>query len=63
MEESYFEPVFIEDPFRQEEIYLDPLPDIYELPIELIALTPFEQPFELTMRLDCLLYTSDAADE
>ena len=52
LEESYFEPVFIEDPFRQEEIYLDPLPDIYELPIELIALTPFEQPFELTMRLE-----------
>ena len=52
VEESYFEPVFIEDPFRQEEIYLDPLPDIYELPIELIALTPFEQPFELTMRLE-----------
>ena len=47
VEESYFEPVFIEDPFRQEEIYLDPLPDIYELPIELIALTPFEQPLTL----------------
>jgi hypothetical protein len=46
-EELFFEPIF-----REEEVYLDPLPNIYELPIELVALTPFEQPFELTMRLE-----------
>ena len=46
---------FVEEPeifFYEEEVYLDPLPDIYELPIELVVLTPFEQPFELTMRLE-----------
>ncbi len=48
----YEEEVFFEPIFREEEVYLDPLPDIYELPIELVALTPFEQPFELTMRLE-----------
>ena len=63
LEESYFEPVFIEDPFRQEEIYLDPLPDIYELPIELIALTPFEQPFELTMRLEEEFFPEEFIEE
>ena len=63
VEESYFEPVFIEDPFRQEEIYLDPLPDIYELPIELIALTPFEQPFELTMRLEEEFFPEEFIEE
>ena len=63
VEESYFEPVFIEDPFRQEEIYLDPLPDIYELPIELIALTPFEQPFELTMRLEEEFFSEEFIEE
>ena len=63
IEESYFEPVFIEDPFRQEEIYLDPLPDIYELPIELIALTPFEQPFELTMRLEEEFFPEEFIEE
>ena len=63
VEESYFEPVFIEDPFRKEEIYLDPLPDIYELPIELIALTPFEQPFELTMRLEEEFFPEEFIEE
>ena len=63
VEESYFEPVFIEDPFRQEEIYLDPLPDIYELPIELIALTSFEQPFELTMRLEEEFFPEEFIEE
>ena len=63
VEESYFEPAFIEDPFRQEEIYLDPLPDIYELPIELIALTPFEQPFELTMRLEEEFFPEEFIEE
>ena len=63
VEESYFEPVFIEDPFRQEEIYLDPLPDIYELQIELIALTPFEQPFELTMRLEEEFFPEEFIEE
>ena len=63
LEESYFEPVFIEDPFRQEEIYLDPLPDIYELPIELIALTPFEQPFELTIRLEEEFFPEEFIEE
>ena len=48
----YEEEVFLQPIFREEEVYLDPLPDIYELPIELVALTPFEQPFELTMRLE-----------
>ena len=48
----YEEEVFFEPMFREEEVYLDPLPNIYELPIELVALTPFEQPFELTMRLE-----------
>ena len=48
----YEEEVFFEPIFREEEVYLDPLPDIYELPIELVVLTPFEQPFELTMRLE-----------
>ena len=48
----YEEEVFLEPIFREEEVYLDPLPDIYELPIELVVLTPFEQPFELTMRLE-----------
>lgn len=51
-EELFLEPTFREDPFHQEEIFLSPLPNIYELPIELVALTPFEQPFELTMRLE-----------
>ena len=63
VEESYFEPVFAEDPFRQEEIYLDPLPDIYELPIELIAITPFEQPFELTMRLEEEFFSEEFIEE
>ena len=48
----YEEEVFLQPIFREEEVYLDPLPDIYELPIELVVLTPFEQPFELTMRLE-----------
>ena len=48
----YEEELFFEPMFREEEVYLDPLPNIYELPIELVALTPFEQPFELTMRLE-----------
>lgn len=48
----YEEEVFLEPIFREEEVYLDPLPDIYELPIELVVLVPFEQPFELTMRLE-----------
>ena len=48
----YEEEVFLQPIFREEEVYLDPLPELYELPIELIALTPFEQPFELTMRLE-----------
>ena len=48
----YEEEVFFEPMFREEEVYLNPLPNIYELPIELVALTPFEQPFELTMRLE-----------
>ena len=48
----YEEEIFLEPIFREEEVYLDPLPDIYELPIELVVLTPFEQPFELTMRLE-----------
>ena len=51
-EPVFFEPIFVDRPFREEEIYLDPLPDIYELPIELITLTPFEEPFELSMRLE-----------
>ena len=53
VEETFFEPVFIESPFRQEEIFLDPLPEIYpELPVDLIALNPFEQPFELSLRIE-----------
>lgn len=53
VEETFFEPVFIESPFRQEEIFLDPLPELYpELPIDLIALNPFEQPFELSLRIE-----------
>ena len=48
----YEEEVFLQPIFREEEVYLDPLPDIYELPIELVVLRPFEQPFELTMRLE-----------
>ena len=48
----YEEEVFLQPIFREEEVYLDPLPDISELPIELVVLTPFEQPFELTMRLE-----------
>ena len=53
VEETFFEPVFIESPFRQEEIFLDPLPELYpELPVELIALSPFEQPFELSLRIE-----------
>ena len=48
----YEEEVFLQPIFREEEVYLDPLPDIYELPIELVVLTPFEQSFELTMRLE-----------
>ncbi len=63
VEESYFEPVFIEDPFRQEEIYLDTLPDIHELPIELIAITPNEQPFELTMRLEEEFFSEEFIEE
>ena len=63
VEESYFEPVFIEDPFRQEEIYLDTLPDVHELPIELIAITPFEQPFELTMRLEEEFFPEEFIEE
>jgi len=51
-EPVFFEPIFVDRSFREEEIYLDPLPDIYELPIELIPLTPFEEPFELSMRLE-----------
>ena len=53
VEETFFEPVFIESPFRQEEIFLDPLPELYpELPVDLIALNPFEQPFELSLRIE-----------
>tara|TARA_R100001086_G_scaffold137437_2_gene71763 strand:- start:1388 stop:3274 length:1887 start_codon:yes stop_codon:yes gene_type:complete len=53
VEETFFEPVFIESPFRQEEIFLDPLPELYpELPVELVALNPFEQPFELSLRIE-----------
>ena len=53
VEETFFEPVFIESPFRQEEIFLDPLPELYpELPVELITLSPFEQPFELSLRIE-----------
>ena len=63
VEESYFEPVLIEDPFRQEELYLDPLPDIYELPIELISITPFEQPFELSMRLEEEFFPEEFIEE
>ena len=48
----YEEEVFLQPIFREEEVYLDPLPDIYEVPIELVVLTPFEQPFELSMRLE-----------
>ena len=63
-EESYFQPVFIEDSFRQETLFeLDPLPEIYELPIELIALTPFEQPFELTMRLEEDFFSEEFIEE
>ena len=52
-EETFFEPVFIESPFLQEEIFLDPLPELYpELPVDLIALNPFEQPFELSLRIE-----------
>ncbi len=63
VEETYLEPVFAEDPFRQEEIYLDSLPEIYELPIELIAITPFEQPFELTMRLEEEFFREEFIEE
>jgi hypothetical protein len=53
VEETFFEPVFIESPFRQEEVFLDPLPELYpELPVELIAFSPFEQPFELSLRIE-----------
>jgi hypothetical protein len=53
VEETFFEPVFIESPFRQEEAFLDPLPELYpELPVELIAFSPFEQPFELSLRIE-----------
>jgi len=53
VEETFFEPVFIESPFRQEEVFLDPLPELYpELPVDLIALSPFEQPFELSLRIE-----------
>ena len=53
VEETFFEPVFIESPFRQEEIFLDPLPELYpELSVDLIALNPFEQPFELSLRIE-----------
>jgi len=63
-EESYFQPVFIEDSFRQETLFeLDPLPELYELPIELIALTPFEQPFELTMRLEEDFFSEEFIEE
>jgi hypothetical protein len=64
VEESYFQPVFIEDSFRQETVFeLDPLPELYELPIELIALTPFEQPFELTMRLEEEFFSEEFIEE
>ena len=64
VEESYFQPVFIEDSFRQETVFeLDPLPELYELPIELIALTPFEQPFELTMRLEEEFFPEEFIEE
>jgi len=53
VEETFFEPVFIESPFRQEEVFLDSLPELYpELPVELIAFSPFEQPFELSLRIE-----------
>ena len=53
VEDTFFEPVFIESPFRQEEVFLDPLPELYpELPVDLIALSPFEQPFELSLRIE-----------
>ena len=62
-DEIYFEPIFVEDIFVQEEIYLEPLPQINELPIDLIAVSPFAEPIELSMRLEAEFLTEDLIEE